>query len=232
MNVYIHNTLQHTLHVHPIPSGVTFSKTFWKFKLKARTSLFTEMWQKRHSSCELWALKELKLKARTCLFTEMWQKRHIELWTLERLFSLKCGKRDTSSSESSNVSFHWNVAKETFELWKLERLFSPKCGKRDIRALKARTSLFTEMWQKRHSNSESSNVSFYWNVAKETFELWALSCERAVENVTPDGIGCTCNVCCNVLWMYTFIHGGRIAIHNYYERMRTFTMVHALCMSL
>ena len=35
--------------------------------------------------------------------------------------------------------------------------------------------------------AQSSNVTFHWNVAKETFEfeLWAF------ENVTPSGIGCT-----------------------------------------
>ena len=32
--------------------------------------------------------------------------------------------------------------------------------------------------------AQSLNVSFHWNVAKETFELWAF------ENVTPSGIGC------------------------------------------
>ena len=32
--------------------------------------------------------------------------------------------------------------------------------------------------------AQSSNVSVHWNVAKETFELWA------VENVTPSGICC------------------------------------------
>ena len=32
---------------------------------------------------------------------------------------------------------------------------------------------------------------FHWNVAKETFELWALSLETAFENFTPSGIGCT-----------------------------------------
>ena len=31
---------------------------------------------------------------------------------------------------------------------------------------------------------------FYWNVAKETFELWALSFETVFENVTPSGISC------------------------------------------
>jgi len=41
--------------------------------------------------------------------------------------------------------------------------------------LKARTSLFTETWQKRRSS----------------FELWAF------ENDTPNGIGCTC-----ILWIY------------------------------
>jgi len=38
--------------------------------------------------------------------------------------------------------------------------------------------------------AQSSNVSFHWNVAKETFELWALSFERAFENGIPSGIGC------------------------------------------
>ena len=38
--------------------------------------------------------------------------------------------------------------------------------------------------------AQSSNVSFHWNLAKETFELWAFSFETAFENVTPSGIGC------------------------------------------
>jgi len=40
--------------------------------------------------------------------------------------------------------------------------------------------------------AQSSNVSFYSNVAKETFELWALSFETALENATSSRIGCTC----------------------------------------
>jgi len=39
--------------------------------------------------------------------------------------------------------------------------------------------------------AQSSNVSFHWNVAKETLELWALIFETAFENVTPSEIGCT-----------------------------------------
>jgi len=41
--------------------------------------------------------------------------------------------------------------------------------------------------------TQSSNVSFHWNVAKETFELWTLSFETgtAFENVTQSGIGST-----------------------------------------
>ena len=41
----------------PIPPGVTYSKAL--SKLKARMSLFTETWQKRRSSFELWPLKQL-----------------------------------------------------------------------------------------------------------------------------------------------------------------------------
>jgi len=36
---------------------------------------------------------------------------------------------------------------------------------------------------------ECSFATFQW---KKTFELWALSFETAFENVTPSGIGCTC----------------------------------------
>ena len=61
--------------------------------------------------------------------------------------------------------------------------------------------------------AQSSNVSFQWNVAKETFELWAF------ENVTSSGIGCKwkrpeqswllsiyamflqcCGVLCGIIW--------------------------------
>ena len=38
--------------------------------------------------------------------------------------------------------------------------------------------------------AQSSNVSFATFQGKETFELWALSFERAFEIVTPRGIGC------------------------------------------
>ena len=40
--------------------------------------------------------------------------------------------------------------------------------------------------------AQSLNFSFHWNVAKETFELWALIFETAFENVTPSGICCIC----------------------------------------
>ena len=39
--------------------------------------------------------------------------------------------------------------------------------------------------------AQSSNVSFHGNVAKDMFELWALSFEGACENVTAGGIGCS-----------------------------------------
>ena len=39
--------------------------------------------------------------------------------------------------------------------------------------------------------ARSSNVPFTTFLYKETFELWALSCERAFENVTASGIGRT-----------------------------------------
>jgi len=40
--------------------------------------------------------------------------------------------------------------------------------------------------------AQSSNVSFHWNVAKETFELWSLSFDTAFENVTQVGSGVLC----------------------------------------
>jgi len=40
-------------------------------------------------------------------------------------------------------------------------------------------------------------ATFQW---KETFELWALSFERAFENVIKDGIGCT------YIYIYIYIH--------------------------
>ena len=43
--------------VQPIPLGVTFSNAV--SKLKAPTSLFTETWQKRHSTFELWAFENV-----------------------------------------------------------------------------------------------------------------------------------------------------------------------------
>jgi len=45
------------LKVQPIPLGVTFSNAVSSSKLKARTSLFIETWQKRRSSFELWAFE-------------------------------------------------------------------------------------------------------------------------------------------------------------------------------
>jgi len=43
-------------------------------------------------------------------------------------------------------------------------------------------------------NAQSSNVSFATFQWKETFDLWALSCETAFENATQSGIGCTFSV--------------------------------------
>ena len=56
--------------------------------------------------------------------------------------------------------------------------------------------------------AQSSNVSFLWNVTKETFDLWALSFERAFENFIPRGIGCIFEkdptyVC---MYVYTYIY--------------------------
>jgi len=39
-------------------------------------------------------------------------------------------------------------------------------------------------WHFRKFKVQSSNVSFVWNMAKETFELWALSFETVFENVS------------------------------------------------
>jgi len=46
-------------------------------------------------------------------------------------------------------------------------------------------------WHFRKLKAQSSNVSFATFQWKETLELWALSFERAFENVTPSGIGCS-----------------------------------------
>jgi len=59
--------------------------------------------------------------------------------------------------------------------------------------------------------AKSSNVSFHWNVAKETLELWALSFETAFENVTPSEIGCTyiyiyINICFHVFYIHVYIY--------------------------
>jgi hypothetical protein len=46
-------------------------------------------------------------------------------------------------------------------------------------------------WHFRKLKAQSSNTSFATFQWKETFDLWALSFETALENVTPSGIGCT-----------------------------------------
>ena len=51
--------------------------------------------------------------------------------------------------------------------------------------------IFAKLFQSSKFKAQSSNISFHWNEAKETCELWALSFETALENVTPGGIGCT-----------------------------------------
>jgi len=66
-----------------------------------------------------------------------------------------------------------------FSLWPIQILVQPiPCGvtfSKTLPKLKA----------------QSSNVSCHWNVAKETFELWALSFETWFENVNISGTGCT-----------------------------------------
>jgi hypothetical protein len=49
---------------------------------------------------------------------------------------------------------------------------------------------FWKLFQSSKLKAQSWNGSFHWIVAKEMFELWALSFETAFENVTPSGIGC------------------------------------------
>jgi len=60
---------------------------------------------------------------------------------------------------------------------------------------------FRKLFQSSKLKAQSSNVSFQWNMAKQTFELWALSFERAFENVTPDGMGCTSAIICMCMCM-------------------------------
>jgi hypothetical protein len=52
----------------PIPLGVTFSNAVSSSKIKARTSLFTETWQKRCSSFELWAFENDTPSGIDCTF--------------------------------------------------------------------------------------------------------------------------------------------------------------------
>jgi len=55
--------------VQPIPIGVTFSNAV--SKLKARMSVFTEVWQKRRSSFELWAFVNVTPSGIGCTSTEV-----------------------------------------------------------------------------------------------------------------------------------------------------------------
>jgi len=52
----------------PIPLGVTFSNDVSSSKIKARTSLFTETWQKRCLSFELWAFENDTPSGIDCTF--------------------------------------------------------------------------------------------------------------------------------------------------------------------
>ena len=55
--------------------------------------------------------------------------------------------------------------------------------------------------------AQSSNVSFATFQWKETFKLWALSFERAFENVTPSGIGCTDVYMIHMyMYIYSFVY--------------------------
>ena len=57
----------HLLHIlQPIPLGVTFSKAV--SKLKARTSLLTETWQKKRASFELWAFENVTPSGIGCTY--------------------------------------------------------------------------------------------------------------------------------------------------------------------
>jgi len=55
-------------YIQPIPLGVTFSNAVSSSKLKARTSLFTEKWQKRRSSFELWAFENVTPSGIGCTY--------------------------------------------------------------------------------------------------------------------------------------------------------------------
>jgi len=152
------------------------------------------------------------------------------------------GEKRRSSFQSSNVSFATFQWKETFELSELDVSLLPHFSEKRRSSVQSSMCLFCHISVKRHvralslssfkAQSSQLECLFCHISVKRDVRALSLNFQKVFENVTPDGIGCTCNVCCSVLWMYTFIHRGCIAIHDYHERMYTFTMVNSLCIAM
>jgi len=165
--------------------GWHFRMLFQSSKLKARTSLFTETCQKRHSSFELWAFENVSPSGIGCTIGTCGTYMHVNIcsfmhicWYGEDTFTCVC----------------WGVLM-TISYMCLTRMYSQSHLGCHFRKLKA----------------QSSNVSFTTFQWKETFELWALSFETEFENVTPSGIGCTLRVymsyiyACQCMFLYAYM---------------------------
>jgi len=100
---------------------------FQNSKLKAPTSLFTETWQKRRSSFELWAFEKDTPSGIGCI-----SKSHI----------IKVAHVYVTLSSRRKWHPKWDCCFKT-QSSKLQRVFSLKRGKRDVRALSFELSKMT-----------------------------------------------------------------------------------------
>jgi len=74
---------------------------------------------------------------------------------------------------------------EKWDILDTHRLWMGSCGNKWTKH--TANPHFKGIWnfRKLFFKAQSPTVSFHWNVAKETLELWALGFETAFENVTP-----------------------------------------------
>jgi len=107
---YIHVTHTHT-HTHVYSRshlGWKFRMLFQSSKLNARTSLFTETWQKRRLSFELWAFENVTTSGIGCIYASshcMRQRESVCVWW-DRESVCACGTR-TCIYASSHTHAHW-----------------------------------------------------------------------------------------------------------------------------
>jgi len=140
--------------------GWHFRELFKSSKLKARKALFTEMWQKRRSSFELWALKEHSKISHQVGLAVMWSLRSQACKVLCRFKTVLIYTARSREDETRNE--YQNTGRNP-RWWKLTILF--KCAIWKETCDDHRGFRFVFQWPFRVSSSRERAVTVYFLVA-------------------------------------------------------------------